>query len=160
MRPAVLDEPCGSLEQRGDGGFVVGPEDRPTAVSDDLVLADDGLQRALRRHGVQVRTEEQGRAGHAVPRRDTSEDVPYRRTDPRARLVLVWLEPERLQVVEHAVCDRPFLPGRARQRRQLEEEREHVRCPTGSHAGILEGYARREPKRAALQAKRARRSLA
>ena len=46
-----------------------------------------------------------------------------------AGVVLVGLEPERAQVVEHAVGDGPLLARRARQRRQLDEEREDVWCP-------------------------------
>ncbi|TML35531.1 MAG: hypothetical protein E6G24_01175 [Actinobacteria bacterium] len=82
--------------------------------------------------------EEDRRAVPAVRRRQTAEDVPDRRANPRASVVFVRLEPERAQVVEHAVGDGTLLAGRARQRRQFEEQRQDVRCPAGSHAEILE----------------------
>ena len=94
VRPAALHQPRGALEHRRDGCLVVGTEDRPGGVPDDLVLADDGLDRRLRRHRVEMGAEEDRRAVPAVRRRQTAEDVPHRRADPRARVVFVRLQPE------------------------------------------------------------------
>ena len=61
VRPVLLDDPPRRFEHRRDRGLVVGAEDRPARVPDDAVL-DDGLERPLRRHGVEVRAEEERRA--------------------------------------------------------------------------------------------------
>ena len=73
--------------------------------------------------------EEERRAGVAVRGSIRQRMLPIVEPILPADVVLVGLEPERAQVVEHAVGDGPLLPRRARQRGQLEEEREDVGCP-------------------------------
>ena len=97
VRPALLDDPARRLDHRHDRRLVVRAEDRPAGVPDDAVLADDGLERALRRHGVEVRAEEDRRPALDAARQ-AAEQVPDRRADRRAGVVLVDLEPERAQL--------------------------------------------------------------
>jgi hypothetical protein len=137
----VLEHARCGLEHRRDGRLVVRAEDRPSRVAHDRVLADLGLDRPLGRDGVEVRAEEDRQPRCAVTRLDPAVDVPDRRADPRPRVVLESLEPERLHVLEHPVGDSPLLPRRARKRRQLEEQRKHVRGPSGSHRPDVRGSA-------------------
>ena len=60
VRLALGDDPPSRLDHRDDGRLVVRAEDGSGGVSDDPVR-DDGLEGALRRHGVEVRTEEDRR---------------------------------------------------------------------------------------------------
>jgi hypothetical protein len=78
-----------------------------------------------------MRAEEDRLAGAAVCVQPAI-DVPARRAHLLPRIVLVGLEREGREVVEHAVGDSPFFARRARQRRQLDEEREDVWCPLRS----------------------------
>ena len=124
VRASLLDDPARGLDHRDDGRLVVGAEDRPAGVPDDAVLADDGLERALRRHRVEVRAEEDRRAA-PVAAGQAAEQVPDRRVDLRARVVLLDVEAERPQLGDHAVGDRTLLAGRARDRGELEKEVEN-----------------------------------
>jgi hypothetical protein len=124
VRASLLDDPARGLDHGDDRRLVVGAEDRPACVPDDAVLADDGLERALRRHRVEVRAEEDRRPA-SVATGQATEQVADRRIDLRAGVVLPDLEPERPQLGDHAVGDRTFLAGRARDRGELEEEVEH-----------------------------------
>ena len=141
VRTPFLDEPGRGLEHCGDRRLVVGSEDRCRRVANDVVVCDDRFDRPFRRDRVEVGAEEDRRPGGAVGRRDPAEDVAHGGVDPCSGVVLVVVEAERLQVVEDAVRDRALLPRRARQRRQLEKQGEHIRCPTGSHAAILKTAA-------------------
>ena len=67
-----------------------------------------------------MRAEEDRRAALGAAR--GSAEVPDRRADLRARLVLVDAEAERAQLSGDTVCDVALLPRRARQRAQLGEE--------------------------------------
>ena len=78
-----------ALEHRGDRRLVVGAEDRAAGVADDAVL-DDRLELPVRRHGVQVRAEEERRP--LGRRLDPRVDVAGARADPWAAVVLVGLE--------------------------------------------------------------------
>ena len=60
VRPPLRDDPPRGLDHRRDRRLVVRAEDRAAGVADDAVL-DDGLDRPLRRNGVEVRAEEDGR---------------------------------------------------------------------------------------------------
>ena len=101
------------------------PEDRAAAVADDAVLADDGLERPLRGHGVEMRAEEDRRPAWDAARQ-AAEQVPDRRADRRPAVVLDDVEPERAQLLDDAVGDRALLARRARDRGELEEERQHL----------------------------------
>ena len=113
MRAPLFDQAGHRLEHRRHRGLVVGAEDRAGAIADDLVLADDRLDRRLGRDGVEMRAEEDGLAG-AVVLVQPAIDVPDRRADLGPGIVLVGLQSESREIVEHAVCDRPFLTRRAR----------------------------------------------
>ncbi len=101
--PPLLDDAADGFQHDRDGGLVVGAEDRRPGVSHDAVL-DDGLDRLGRRHGVEVRAEEDRRA--AVGRRGPRVQVAGGRADPRAGVVLVDVEPELAEVSGDAVGDR------------------------------------------------------
>jgi hypothetical protein len=66
---------------------------------------------------------EEDRGAAVTPAGEAAEQVPDRRADLRAALVLLDLEPERLELADDAVGDRALLPGRARDPCELEEER-------------------------------------
>ena len=119
-----------------DSRFVVGAEDRPARVADDAVV-DDGLERAGRRHGVEVRAEEERRPFRR--RLEPRVDVSHRRADRRTCAVLVRREAEIAQIAEHDIGDGALLARRARQRGQLEKEREDVVGGLGGHRGIVVG---------------------
>ena len=91
VRPALGEHAPRRLEHRRDGRLVVGAEDRPGRVPDDAVL-DHRLDRRGRRHGVEVRAEEERLAvgGRLEPR----VEVPHRRADPRPGVVLVDARPQ------------------------------------------------------------------
>ena len=93
-------------------------------VAHDAVL-DDRLDRALRRHGVEVRAEEEGSPAFD-PSREPAEQVAGVRVDPRPGVVLVNVEPEFPQLRGHPVGDGTLVPGRARDGGELEEQREGV----------------------------------
>jgi hypothetical protein len=91
VRPAVVEYARGGLEHRGDGGLVVGSEDRPACIPDDAVLAHHRLERSLQRNCVEVRAEEE--RDPAVARGlDPREDVPDLGADLRPSVVLVRLQ--------------------------------------------------------------------
>ena len=58
--------------------------------------------------------------------REAAEQVPDRRADRRPAVVLLDVEPERAQLLGDAVGDRALLARRARDRGELEEERQHL----------------------------------
>ena len=122
VRPALLDDPPRGLDHRHDGRLVVRAEDRPAGVADDAVLADDGLERPLRRHRVEVSAEEDRRpAGDAA--RQAAEQVPDRRADRRPASSSSTSSPSARSSSIDAVGDRALLARRARDRGELEEER-------------------------------------
>ena len=136
MRPALGEHAADRLEHAGDSRLVVGAEDRPARVADDAVL-DDRLERAGRRHGVEVRAEEQR---HPFGRRlEPRVDVSHRAVDLRAGAVLVRREPQVAQIAEHDIGDGALLARRARQCSELEKEREDVVGGLGGHRGIVVG---------------------
>jgi tripeptide aminopeptidase len=101
------------------------PEDGRQAVAHDAVL-HHRLDRVDGRDGVQVGTEEERLS---VPGRlEGDVDVPHGRVDRGARVVLGRLEPEVVQVPEHAVGDGALLPRRAGNGCELQEEVEGLRC--------------------------------
>ena len=123
MRAVLGEHAPDALEHRDDGGLVVAAEDRRAAVAHDPVL-DDRLDRVDRRHRVEVGAEEERLA---VPRRlERDVDVPHRRADGRAGVVLVRVEPEIAEIAEDAVGDGALLAGRARDGGELEEEVESL----------------------------------
>ena len=86
VRPVLSDDPPRCLEHRRHRRLVVGAEDRPPAVPDEAVV-DDRLERAFRRHGVEVRTEEdRSPFGGGL---DPAEQVADRGTDLGPCVVLV-----------------------------------------------------------------------
>ena len=109
VRPPLRDDPPRRLEHRRDGRLVVGAEDRPAGIADDAVL-DDGLERPLRRHGVEVRAEEERRAAVGATGQP-AEQIAGVRADRRAGVVLVDLEPELTEVGGDAVGDGALVPG-------------------------------------------------
>ena len=94
VRPAFRDDPSRCLDHRHDGRLVVRSKDRPARVPDDAVVADHGLERPLRRHRVEVSAEEDRRTAVEAAR-EATEQVPDRRVDRRAGVVLVHLQAER-----------------------------------------------------------------
>ncbi len=76
----------------------------------------------LRRHRVRVRAEEDRRPVPAVRRRDAAVDVPGVTVELRGRVVFVPLQPEIVEVGDHAIGDRALSTRGARQRAELEEE--------------------------------------
>ena len=123
--PAALgeDEP-GRLEDHGDRRLVVGSEDRVRLVRDDPVR-DDGLDRPGCRHRVEMRAEEDRAAGLSLGRGQAREEV--------AGGVALRLDAQVAQVGADMLRDGLFFTGRARDGRQLEEEREDVRGPGRRH---------------------------
>ena len=128
VRPAPFERAAGGLDHRRHRRLVVGPENGARGVAHDAVL-DDGLDRALGRHGVEMRAEEDRRA---LPGRlEARVERAHRRADLRAGVVLVDVEADRAQLLDHTVGDDAFLARRARNGRQLEEEVQR------GHAAIL-----------------------
>ena len=128
VRAALGEHAPRRLEHDGDGGLVVGAENRAGAVANDAVL-DHRLDRSGRRHRVQVRTEEERLALGA--RLDPGVEIPDLRARLRAGVVLVDLEAAVAEIRGDHVCDGALLAGRARERGELQEEREDV----GGHGG-------------------------
>jgi hypothetical protein len=126
---AILREDQPSrLEQRRDGGLVVGPEDRPARIAKDAVL-DHRLERPSRRHGVEVSAEEDRQPAIRARGLETAEQVARVRADLSARVVLGDMEPEPLEVTAYAICDLSLGSRRAGNRSQLGEEPDDVRRP-------------------------------
>ena len=124
VRPALGDDAARSLDQRDDGRLVVRAEDRPAGVPDDAVLADDGLERALRRHRVEVGAEEDRRTDGLAPG-EAAEQVADRRADPRAGVVL--LRPRaRSQRARRSRGRRPRAPRQAGSASHRAPERERA----------------------------------
>ena len=122
VRLAFDEHPPHRLEHDRHGGLVVGAEDRPGPVPDDAVV-DLGFDRALRRHGVEVRTEEQREtAAVRAVRLQAAEQVSDRGADGGAGPVLLHLERKVVQVADHSVRDGALVPGRARQGGELREQ--------------------------------------
>ena len=94
---------------------------------------EDRLDRGLGRHGVEVRAEEERRA--AVGRAHPRVEVPGRRADPSAGVVLAHLEAEVADVRGDPVGDLALLTGRAGQRCKLGEERDDVAVGHGPILG-------------------------
>ena len=107
VRPALGQDPPHRLEHHRDRRLVVGAEDRPPRVADHALVVDDRLDRAVGRHGVEVRAEEDRRAAVLRGRLDARVEVPHRRADPCAGVVLVDVEPEVAQVARDARRRRP-----------------------------------------------------
>ena len=131
MRAPFVEDPPRRLEHDGDCCFVVGTEDRPAGVADDA-LFDDGLDGGFNRHRVRVSAEEDRRAS-PVRRGQPAVDVPRVSVETRRATVFVPLEPELREVGADAVCNGPFLPRRARDRAELEEELEERRAERFLH---------------------------
>ena len=98
---------------------------------------------AVGRDGVEVRAEEERRPPITASGQ-AAEHVPHRRADRRARVVLVPLEPDSVELREHQVGDGALLARRARDRGQLEEELEDVRFSHPLGACCLDGRRARE----------------
>ena len=124
--PVLGEDTARCLEHHGDGRLVDRAEDRPGGIADDP-LVDHRLDRARRRHRVQVRAQEERRAFAVPVRLDAAVQVADRRADLRACVVLVDVEPEVPQVPRHGVRDRALLSRRAGQRGELREQVEDVR---------------------------------
>ena len=138
--PAVFrDDPPGRLQHHGDGRLVVRAEDRPGGVAHDAVV-DDRLDRPGRRHGVQVRAEEERCASPVPVRLDARIEIPDRRADRRTRVVLVDVEAQIAKVPHDRVGDRALFPGGARERGELREQIQNVR----RDEPILRGAMREE----------------
>ena len=120
MRTPFGDDPSRGLDHRGDGGLVVGAEDRPGGVPDDAVL-DLGLDAPLRRHGVEVGAEEDRRAPVGAAR-EPAEQVAGVGVDPGAGVVLLDLEAELAQLRGDAIGHGTLVPGRAFDRGELEKQ--------------------------------------
>jgi hypothetical protein len=118
------------FEHHRDGRFVVRAQDRAAGVPHDAVV-DHRLDRALGRHRVEVRAEEDRRP--AVGRLQPAIDVAHVRAHLCARVVLVDREPEVAQVADDDVGDLALLAGRARQCGELGEEVDDL----GGHAADL-----------------------
>ena len=93
VRLAFGDDPPRRLDHRDDGRLVVSAENGACGVSDDPVR-DDGLERALRRHGVEVRAEEDRRSA-VRPAGQPAEKVARVGVDPCSGVVLVDLDAQR-----------------------------------------------------------------
>jgi hypothetical protein len=132
-----LEHAASRLEHDDDRGLVVRAEDGAARVADDPVLADDRLDRAFRRHRVQMGAEKHWRAAVAVRRREAAVDVARVTLEARGRVVLVPLEPQSGEVAGDAVSDRALVPGRARHGAQLQEEIDQGRRQRLLHAEIL-----------------------
>ena len=133
MRPALGQDAADGVEHDGDCGLVVAAEDRGVPVAHDSVLDDrvDGIDRG---DGVEVRAEEERLAFGRWLERD--HDVPHRRADRRARVVLVGREAEVADIAEHEIGDCPLRARWARHGCELEEEIEGF----GGHgAPMVEG---------------------
>jgi len=147
VRSPLLEHPPSRVQHRRDGGLVVRAEDRLLLVRDDSVH-EDGLDRRLRRDCVEMRAEEDRNAAAAVRRLEPAEEVPRRRADLRAGVVLVDVEAELAQVERDAVGDLALLARRARQRGKVGEELDDVRnqqileAPLAAPSSGRAGFAR------------------
>ena len=108
VRALLAEDPPRRLEHHGDRRLVVGAKDGPPCVPDDALIVDHGLDRVLGRDGVEVRAQEERRA--VGGRLETCVEVPHRRADACAGVVLVDVEREIAQVAGDRVGDRPLLP--------------------------------------------------
>jgi hypothetical protein len=127
-----------SLEHGHDGRFVVRAENRPGRVADDAVLPHDGLDRRFRRNRVGVGAQENGYPDAvAVRGGQTAIDVPGVAVEPGGNIVLVPGQAERGEVFAHPISHGPLLPGRARQRTELEEQIEHGERRHGAILRVL-----------------------
>ncbi len=119
VRDALVQDPLRRDEHRRHRGLVVAAEDRVAGVAHDAVL-DDGLDRVGRRHGVEVRAEEDRGAwrGRLKPR----DDVPGVPADPRAGVVLGEVEAQVAQLAGDSLGHRALVTRRARDRAEFEEE--------------------------------------
>ena len=89
MAAASFERTARTLDHRRHRRLVVSAEDRARRVAHDSVL-DDGLDRPLGRHRVEVRAEEDRRTLRG--RLEAHVETSHRRADERARVVLVDLE--------------------------------------------------------------------
>jgi hypothetical protein len=121
VRATLVEDARDCNEHDRDGRLVIRAQDRAARVAEHAVL-EHGLERAVERHGVQVRAEEDRRPSR-VRRLEAAVHVPCGRADFGARLVLRRLEPEPAQVSQHAIGHLPFLTRRAGHADQLVEER-------------------------------------
>ena len=120
VRLAFGDDPPSRLDHRDDGRLVVRTEDRPGRVS-DYPVRDDGLERALRRHGVEVRAEEDRRTA-VEPPGQPAQQVAGVGADAGAGVVLLDLDTQRAQLGGDAIGDRALVPRWTGDRAQLREE--------------------------------------
>jgi hypothetical protein len=114
-----------------DRGLVVGTEDRVPAVDDDAV-SHLGLDRPVGGHRVEMGVQE-NRSPLAGGGGETAVDVADVRPDPRAGVVLVRLESQPAEELEHAVGHGPLLAGWAGDGGQVAEELDHAPHLLGAH---------------------------
>ena len=117
-------------------------------------VGDDGLDRSGRRDRVEMGAQEDRLAGRGRLERD--EDVAHRRADLRPRVVLVHRQPAVAQVADHAIRDGALLAGRARDRRELQEQIEDVRLHRTERLRDFDGDALPRPARAPRRRTRGR----
>ncbi len=122
--PTVLGQQPGQLEHRRDRRLVVGPEDAIGRVLPATVAAHR-LEQRRQRHGVQMRAEQQRlwatlHAVGATPR-DPGQEVAGLRACGRGAVVLLHLDAERRELVDHPVGDHPLGSGLTRNTAQLLE---------------------------------------
>jgi hypothetical protein len=86
---------------------------------------DDGLDPGRGRNGVHVGAEEEWRAAVRLARIETGEQVP--------RLIILDVQPEVAKERSDALGHGRLLPRRARNRRELEEERQDILGPGAFH---------------------------
>ena len=87
---------------------------------DDVGALDDGIDRRRRRDGIDVRVEEQRRAGRR--RRNARVEVAGVTAELCTGVVLDCLHPERRQLRAHVVDRSALAAGRRRQAGELEEQ--------------------------------------
>jgi hypothetical protein len=117
----LADDPRRGFEHDCDCRLVVRAEDRSRRVADDPVLVYQRLDRPLRRHGVEVRAEEDRRPAGAV-RIQPAVEISGVRADRRARAVLVYGDPEIAQIGGNEIGRGALGPRRRWQPRELQED--------------------------------------
>jgi len=123
--PPFRQNQAGGLEQHGHRRLVVGAENRVGRARDDSVR-DDGLDRPGSGNRVEVRAEEDRRAALARRRRQPRQQI-------AGRVGGVRLDTQVAQIAANVIGDRLLLAGGARDRDELEKEREHVGGPGSGH---------------------------
>ena len=118
VRDAVAHDAADAIDDPGDRRLVIGTEDRRVTVDDELAF-DHGIDRRGHRNGIDMRVEEQRRAGSR--RGDAGVEVAGITVDLRPRVVLDALHAERRQDVSHHVDRRALLAGWRGQAGELEK---------------------------------------